>query len=180
MVAGDFRVVQDEIGAFASDHGARLGQGEDESLIGTCQDGQYDVEVVRQAETVVDGRQVCHGGSGIGLAKGGHGGDNHGFVDAPLHLDNVGLAAPGTTKLHLRMLRNQVILKNVLLSTVGAASLHSSTLTRRGRQKVFSPWGGAALVTWPCGIVSRAIVLRLTIRNHAGVHLCLNIFPVKN
>ena len=96
---------------------------------------------------VVDSRSfhACRGG--VGTGERGHRRDDHGFVDAALHLDNGGLATLGAAKLNFGMLGQHGIVQQMLLPTMNAARLHTSKLSRREEERRAGFAGFARRVT---------------------------------
>src|SRR5208337_3078490 len=91
-------------------------------------------------------------GGSVSPREGRHRRDDHGFVGAPLDFHDSGLTTPGAAELHLIVTGHNLVLQQVLLSTMNATRLHTINLscpaggdspTPRALAASVTPWATA-------------------------------------
>ena len=79
VVAGDFRISQGKVCAFAADNDARTTEEEKLALFWATGDGEGDVGIRGQVQSLIRRREAQAGRGGVGAGEGRHGGDHDSF-----------------------------------------------------------------------------------------------------
>lgn len=180
VMARDLRVGEGKVSAFAADNNAWAAKDQELAFFWASSDRQGNVDVLRQVQSLVRGREAEARGGGIRTRKGRHGGDHNGFIDALAYFHNSGFATFGAAELHLGVLREDGVIQQMLLPAMHTAGLHNSTVARSGANWFFRNKTGATRVTWRAFAGAVLNVLAFKIPFHAGERTCLSIFRGKN
>lgn len=128
VMARDFRVFQGDIGALAAEYRASAPQGKRFAALWPAFHRQDHLNSGRKSQAIIGQGQPQVLRGGVCSRKGRHRRNHYGFIGPLLHFDDGGLAAPGATELHLAVLRQHLVLQQMLLAAMNASGLHISKL----------------------------------------------------